>query len=594
MDKVDAYMERWHAHQRELKEGGATWCLACLEYGHLPEVCPYEDPLFVQAFDRGEVETAEEWIHLKAIPSPQVDQETCLTCLKGEEWCFAVGKVGHKPPDQPPPWQEVELLVPKKGRRGGAKKAKKQAPAPEREPRWCTMCIAYGHEDEDCPEQEPEDEEPERRAPEWEQPERRAPEWEQPERPAPEWEQPERPAPEWEEPERPKPKREESVRPQPKRKESVCPQPKREESVRPQPKREESVHPQPKREELVRPQPKEGGVCASKALGPKLPLPPECLLGPCLNRSEGEFLLVPPQPPWEDCLPLPAPPAEGECLLVPSPPPPAEGEYLLVPHPPSWEGLLLPCSASPRAACCSASHGAACCSASPRDPPATGNEGEVELPLLPPWPGAPLRSSPPEGPLLLPLPPEGPLLLPLPPEGPLLLPLPPEGPLLLPLPPEGPLLLPLPPEGPLLLPLPPEGPLLLPLPPEGPLLLPLPPEGPLLLLLPSPPEGPLLLLLLPSPPEDQLLLPSPPEGPLLLPLPAEGLQLLPSPPEGPVLPGVATSPAMRQEILWLEPHEGELPAMEKGGGRSEDQLPQPHFRCRKYCGWSPMKGSCQP
>ncbi|MGH0136809.1 UNVERIFIED_CONTAM: hypothetical protein FKN15_013326 [Acipenser sinensis] len=137
MDKVDAYMERWHEHQRELKEGGATWCLACLEYGHLPEVCPYEDPLFVQAFDRGEVETAEEWIHLKAIPSPQVDQETCLTCLKGEEWCFAVGKVGHKSPDQPPPWQEVELLVSKKGRSGGAKKAKKQAPAPEWEQPEC-------------------------------------------------------------------------------------------------------------------------------------------------------------------------------------------------------------------------------------------------------------------------------------------------------------------------------------------------------------------------------------------------------------------------------------------------------------------------
>ncbi|MGH0148003.1 UNVERIFIED_CONTAM: hypothetical protein FKN15_039119 [Acipenser sinensis] len=75
-------MKRWHEHQRELKEGGTTWCLACLEYGHLPDVCPYEDPLFVQAFDRGEVETAEEWIHLKAVPSPQGDQETCLTCLK--------------------------------------------------------------------------------------------------------------------------------------------------------------------------------------------------------------------------------------------------------------------------------------------------------------------------------------------------------------------------------------------------------------------------------------------------------------------------------------------------------------------------------
>ncbi|MGH0129417.1 UNVERIFIED_CONTAM: hypothetical protein FKN15_038747 [Acipenser sinensis] len=124
-------MERWHEHQRELKEGGATWCLACLEYGHLPDVCPYEDPLFVQAFDRGEVETAEEWIHLKAIPSPQVDQETCLTCVKGEEWYFAIGKVGHKAPNQPPPWQEVELLVPKKGRRGGAKKEEE-----EKEKHW--------------------------------------------------------------------------------------------------------------------------------------------------------------------------------------------------------------------------------------------------------------------------------------------------------------------------------------------------------------------------------------------------------------------------------------------------------------------------
>ncbi|MGH0155307.1 UNVERIFIED_CONTAM: hypothetical protein FKN15_074847 [Acipenser sinensis] len=254
-------MERWHAHQRELKEGGATWCLACLEYGHLPEVCPYEDPLFVQAFDRGEVETAEEWIHLKAIPSPQVDQETCLTCLKGEEWCFAVGKVGHKPPDQPPPWQEVELAQEKVRRQRGGKERRKQ-----REPRWCTMCIAYGHEDEDCPEQEPEDEEPERPAPEWEEPER----------PAPEWEEPERPVPEWEEPERPKPKREESVRPQPKRK--------------------ELVRPQPKREESVRPQPKEGGVCASKALGSKLPPPPV---------AEQQELPLPP----------PLPPAEGECLL---------------------------------------------------------------------------------------------------------------------------------------------------------------------------------------------------------------------------------------------------------------------------------------
>ncbi|MGH0117993.1 UNVERIFIED_CONTAM: hypothetical protein FKN15_042768 [Acipenser sinensis] len=32
--------------------------------------------------------------------------DVCLTCLKGEEWCFAVGEVGHMAPDQPLPWQE--------------------------------------------------------------------------------------------------------------------------------------------------------------------------------------------------------------------------------------------------------------------------------------------------------------------------------------------------------------------------------------------------------------------------------------------------------------------------------------------------------
>ncbi|MGH0155600.1 UNVERIFIED_CONTAM: hypothetical protein FKN15_029470 [Acipenser sinensis] len=73
-----------------------------------------------------------------------------------------------------------------------------------------------------------------------------------------------------------------------------------------------------------------------------------------------------------------------------------------------------------------------------RDERERGDKGEVELRLPPLWPGASLPSSPPEGPLLLPLPPEGPLLLPSPPEGPLLLPSPPEGPLLLPSPPDGP------------------------------------------------------------------------------------------------------------------------------------------------------------
>ncbi|MGH0124133.1 UNVERIFIED_CONTAM: hypothetical protein FKN15_034817 [Acipenser sinensis] len=92
------------------------------------------------------------------------------------------------------PYQEGEgelaqEKVRRKRQRGGKVRRK------QREPRWCNMCIAYEHEDEDCPEQEPEDEEPECPAPEWEEPERPAPEWEEPERPAPEWEEPECPAP---------------------------------------------------------------------------------------------------------------------------------------------------------------------------------------------------------------------------------------------------------------------------------------------------------------------------------------------------------------------------------------------------------------
>ncbi|MGH0166945.1 UNVERIFIED_CONTAM: hypothetical protein FKN15_051745 [Acipenser sinensis] len=177
--------------------------------------------------------------------------------------------------------------------------------------------------------------------------------------------------------------------------------------------------------------------------------------------------------------------------------------------PPPWKGLLLLCLTPPKDAClappkdaclappkdaCLAPPKDACCSTSPVESSVTEYEGEVELPLPPPWPGAPLLSSPPEGPLLLPSPPEGPLLL------------------------------------------------------------------------PSPPKGPLLL-------------PSPPEGPAS-----------PGVVEGSASPGVATSPSMRQEIMWLEPHEGELPATKKGG-RSGDQLPPQQIRCRRTGGRSPMEGS---
>ncbi|MGH0121225.1 UNVERIFIED_CONTAM: hypothetical protein FKN15_071565 [Acipenser sinensis] len=55
--------------------------------------------------------------------------DICLTCLKDEEWCFAIGEVGYVAPDQPPPCQVRE---------------EPEHPAPM----W----------EEDGPEQEPEDE----------------------------------------------------------------------------------------------------------------------------------------------------------------------------------------------------------------------------------------------------------------------------------------------------------------------------------------------------------------------------------------------------------------------------------------------------
>ncbi|MGH0136519.1 UNVERIFIED_CONTAM: hypothetical protein FKN15_035850 [Acipenser sinensis] len=149
-----------------------------------------------------------------------------------------------------------------------------------------------------------------------------------------------RPQPKREEAERPQPKMEESVHPQPKREEAEHPQPKREEPVRPQPKRGEAKRPQPKREEPVRPQPKRR---EAERLQPTSP------------PAEGEYLLVPPPHPWEDCVSLPPPPADRgrvpagsisiaatsrACLLVPPLQP--EGEEPLPPSQPEGEEPLPP------------------------------------------------------------------------------------------------------------------------------------------------------------------------------------------------------------------------------------------------------------
>ncbi|MGH0168826.1 UNVERIFIED_CONTAM: hypothetical protein FKN15_055665 [Acipenser sinensis] len=113
---------------------------------------------------------------------------------------------------------------------------------------------------------------------------------------------------------------------------------------------------------------------------------------------------------------------------------------------------------------------------------------------------------------------------------------------------------------------------------KGEVELPLPPSGPGAPLPSSPPEGP-------QPP-------SPPEGPLP-PSPPEGL-LLPSRPEGPASPGVTASPEWQQEVLWPEPHKGELPAMKKGGEvrRPLPTQPRPPPLCHSSApgGWIPWPG----
>ncbi|MGH0175252.1 UNVERIFIED_CONTAM: hypothetical protein FKN15_068430 [Acipenser sinensis] len=75
------------------------------------------------------------------------------------------------------------------------------------------------------------------------------------------------------------------------------------------------------------------------------------------------------------------------------------------------------------------------------------------------------------------------------------------------------------------------------------------------------------------------------EGEVALPLPPSwpGAPLPSSPPEGPLPPsppkgpasGVAASPEWQQEVLWPEPHKGELPATKKGGGEETTSTTAP-------------------
>ncbi|MGH0144603.1 UNVERIFIED_CONTAM: hypothetical protein FKN15_003812 [Acipenser sinensis] len=75
--------------------------------------------------------------------------DVCLTCLKGEEWCFAFGEVGHIAPDQPPPWQEVELAP--QAQHGGCRDGYFRLVEASS---WCPSrhCLCPGEKEEEQPE----------------------------------------------------------------------------------------------------------------------------------------------------------------------------------------------------------------------------------------------------------------------------------------------------------------------------------------------------------------------------------------------------------------------------------------------------------
>ncbi|MGH0183510.1 UNVERIFIED_CONTAM: hypothetical protein FKN15_012179 [Acipenser sinensis] len=330
--------------------------------------------------------------------------DICLTCLRGEEWCFAVGEVGHVAPDQPPPWQvreepecpapmweEDEGSVRPQPKRGEAERPQPKAPLAGEE----YLLVSPPPPPSEGKEQELPLHSPRRTGPlssegiwDWlAEPERDIVDalpvvinllwardgerWEA-------WEQKHHPAslpditamvlnylaadmrgapllftaPEGEEPVLPSPAPEggESSLP--------SPVPEGEESSLPSPapEGEEPLlpSPTPEGEEVLLPSPALEGEepsPLSPALGAEqqeLPLSP-----PPPGAEQQELLLSPPPPGAEQQelpLPPPPPPAEGEYLLVPSqapwedclqlPTPPAESECLLVPPQPPWEDCL--------------------------------------------------------------------------------------------------------------------------------------------------------------------------------------------------------------------------------------------------------------
>ncbi|MGH0175428.1 UNVERIFIED_CONTAM: hypothetical protein FKN15_070451 [Acipenser sinensis] len=85
--------------------------------------------------------------------------DVCMTCLRGEEWCFEVGKVGHVSPDyyHSPPQEEVGLAPTTVEMESKQKLQQQPLEDPASLFPWCSWCGEQDHRWQACPEGLPAD-----------------------------------------------------------------------------------------------------------------------------------------------------------------------------------------------------------------------------------------------------------------------------------------------------------------------------------------------------------------------------------------------------------------------------------------------------
>ncbi|MGH0186532.1 UNVERIFIED_CONTAM: hypothetical protein FKN15_021867 [Acipenser sinensis] len=85
--------------------------------------------------------------------------DVCMTCLRGEEWCFEVGEVGHVSPDyyHSPPQEEVGLAPTTVEMESKLKLQQQPLEEPASLFPWCSWCGEQDHRWQACPEGLPAD-----------------------------------------------------------------------------------------------------------------------------------------------------------------------------------------------------------------------------------------------------------------------------------------------------------------------------------------------------------------------------------------------------------------------------------------------------